>query len=44
MILPVGEESVQAFSAMIQAVEDGEPIVEAVTAFCREVIEHGQLP
>lgn len=44
MILPVGEESVEAFSAMIQAVEDGTPIADAVTAFCREVIEHGQLP
>jgi hypothetical protein len=40
----VGEESVEAFSAMIQAVEDGTPIADAVTAFCREVIEHGQLP
>jgi hypothetical protein len=44
MILPVGEESMEAFSAMIQAVEDGEPIADAVTAFCREVITHGQLP
>jgi hypothetical protein len=44
MILPVGEDSVEAFSAMIQAVEDGTPIADAVTAFCREVIKHGQLP
>lgn len=44
MILPVGEESVEAFSTMIQAVEDGTPIADAVTAFCREVIKHGQLP
>lgn len=44
MILPVGDETVEAFSIMIQAVEQGTPIPEAVTAFCREVMEHGQMP
>lgn len=44
MILPVGDETVEAFSSMIQSVEDGTPVSEAVTAFCREVIAHGQHP
>ena len=44
MILPVGEETVEAFSSMVRSVEDGTPVQEAVTAFCREVIALGQLP
>lgn len=44
MILPFQEETVEAFSAMVQSVEQGVPVSEAVTAFCREVIEGGQLP
>ena len=38
MILPVGEDSVEAFSAMIQAVEDGEPMNEVTLTglLCRE--------
>lgn len=44
MILPVGDDTVEAFSSMLQAVEEGTPIPEAVTAFCREVMEHGKMP
>ena len=44
MVLPVGEDTVEAFSNMVEAVEEGTPIAEAVTAFCREVISHGQMP
>ncbi len=44
MILPVGDDTVEAFSAMVQAVEEGVPVSEAVTAFCREVVAHGQTP
>ncbi len=44
MILPVGEETVEAFSSMVQAVKEGTPVQEAVTAFCREVIARGQMP
>jgi hypothetical protein len=44
MILPVGDDTVEAFSSMLQAVEEGTPIPEALTAFCREVMEHGNMP
>lgn len=44
MILPVENDTVEAFSAMVEAVEEGTPISEAVTTFCREVIGHGQMP
>lgn len=44
MILPVGEETVEAFSSMVRSVEEGTPVAEAVTAFCREVIALAQVP
>ena len=44
MILPVGEQTIEAFSTMVQSVEEGTPVPEAVTAFCREVIALGQVP
>jgi hypothetical protein len=44
MFLPVGEETVEAFSEMVLSVEEGVPLKDAVTAFCREVIALGQLP
>lgn len=44
MILPVGEETVEAFSTMVRSVEEGTPVPEAVTAFCQEVIALGQVP
>lgn len=31
-----------AFSAMLEQIKTGEPINEAVTAFCREIIENGK--
>lgn len=32
----------QAFSSMLENVREGEPLGEAFTAFCRQVIEDGQ--
>lgn len=31
-----------AFSSMVEQLQDGEPVVESVTAFCREIIAHGK--
>lgn len=34
----------QAFTAMAERISQGEPVGEAVTAFCREVLENAELP
>ncbi len=38
------EVTTQAFETMIHSLCAGEEISEAVTAFCREILEHAQLP
>ena len=40
-VLKPREQTVQAFSHMVEEVEDGLGMGEAVTAFCRTVVAHG---
>ena len=35
------EPAVSAFSRMVEQIQVGTPVGEAVTAFCREVVAHG---
>ncbi len=44
LIYPLGDERVtQVFGEMLQQLEQGTPFAEAVTAFCREILEYGQV-
>lgn len=38
------EVTIAAFSSMVEQIQAGEPIGDAVTAFCGEIIENGQAP
>ena len=40
-VLKPAEQTVQAFSQMVEEVENGQGMGEAVTAFCRTVVAHG---
>ena len=40
-VLQPAEETVQAFAQMVDEVENGQGMGEAVTAFCRSVVAHG---
>lgn len=42
-LLP-GEPTVtqEAFDTMIDKIQDGEPVREALTAFCQKVVDHGK--
>lgn len=39
LIFPLQDQAVAALEGMVQSIRDGSTIPEAVTAFCREVIE-----
>lgn len=43
MINPLDEYGVQAFHAMIDHVQQGAPVGEAVDAFCRSIIDHANI-
>ena len=40
-ILKPGEQTVQAFARMVEEVENGQGMGEAVTTFCRSVVANG---
>ena len=40
---PMDEYGVQAFHAMIDHVQQGTPVGEAVDAFCRSIIDHASI-
>lgn len=44
LLLPMDSNTVSAFETLTQQVIDGVPIGEAVTFFCREVIQSAQFP
>lgn len=39
LVFPLQDQAVAALDGMVQSIRDGSTIPEAVTAFCREVIE-----
>lgn len=44
LLLPVSDQTVNAFHTMVSEVSDGVYVPEAVAAFCREVIHSAQTP
>lgn len=43
-LVPWDEAAVDAFHIMVDSVYQGQPVGEAVDAFCRSIIENAQLP
>lgn len=39
-----GEVTAMALDTMVESIRDGEPLGEAITIFCKEIIDHAQTP
>ena len=42
-VIPWDDRTVQAFSGMVEQVQSGQPVGEAVESFCRSIIENAYL-